>query len=150
MHPYAQATLVRAAFENAARAVWLLAPGKRLTRIQRRLALQADNNTHSDRMHDLLGATPIRTATERTRQIRDLAVRAGIPVSDVKKELTFGYKKMVRTAGERDVLGRVGNVALARLSTDSKILLWITTITVPMIEYGFRLYKERASCHSGT
>ncbi|MFI2632126.1 hypothetical protein ACH5A2_17225 [Streptomyces collinus] len=182
MHPYAQATLVRAAFENAARAVWLLAPGKRLTRIQRRLALQVDNNTHSDRMHDLLGTAPNRTATERTRQIRDLAVRAGIPVSDVKKELTFGYKKMVRTAGdhlagvgadqaeavwsacsalahgdihsmsflERDVLGRVGNVALARLSTDSKILLWITTITVQMIEYGFQLYKERASCHSGT
>ncbi|MFI5684686.1 hypothetical protein [Streptomyces sp. NPDC051636] len=44
---------------------------------------------------------------------------------------------------ERDVLGRVGNVALARLSTDSKILLWITTITVQMIEYGFQPYKER-------
>ncbi|MEU3536799.1 hypothetical protein AB0E70_35280 [Streptomyces murinus] len=177
MHPYAQATLLRAAFENGARAVWLLAPGKRLTRIQRRLALQADNNTHSDRMHHLLGQTPSRTTADRTKQIRDLAIGAGISASDVKKELVFGYKKMVRTAGdhlagvgadqaeavwsacsalahgdihsmgflEREVLGMAGNVALTRLSTDSKILLWITTVTVQMIEYGFQLYKQRTT-----
>ncbi|WP_406175270.1 hypothetical protein [Streptomyces sp. NBC_00996] len=100
MHIYAQATLLRGAFENSARAVWLLAPRKRLTRITRRLALQRDSNKHSDRMHQLLGTTPSRTTTEREKQIRDLAVSAGICPSDVKKELTFGYKTMVQTAGD--------------------------------------------------
>ncbi|MXM66105.1 hypothetical protein GR925_22300 [Streptomyces sp. HUCO-GS316] len=106
LHPYAQATLLRGAFENGARAVWLLAPGKRLTRITRRLALQADNNKHSDRMHELLGTTPPRPTAERAKQIRDLAVGAGIPPSDVKKELAFGYTKMVQTAGR--ALGGLG------------------------------------------
>lgn len=177
MHTYAQATLLRGAFENGARAVWLLAPGKRLTRIQRRLALQVDSNGHSDRMHQLLSKTPRRTKMERTKEITDLAVGAGIPPSDVKKELAFGYKKMVCTAGdhlagvggdqaeavwsacsalahgdvhsmaflEREVMGQVGNVALARLSTDYKIMVWVTTLAVQMVEYGFHLYRERAS-----
>ncbi|MGW3103099.1 hypothetical protein [Streptomyces sp. NPDC001100] len=177
MHPYAQATLLRGAFENGARSVWLLAPGKRLTRIKRRLALQADNEKHSDRVHELLGTTPPRTTAERAKQIRDLAVGAGIPQSDVKKELAFGYTKMVQTAGEhlagmgkdqaeavwsacsalahgdvhsmgfleKETVGQVGNVALTRLSTDSKIMVWVTTRTVQMVEYGFQLYKERVT-----
>ncbi|MFJ5260939.1 hypothetical protein ACIQAC_10810 [Streptomyces sp. NPDC088387] len=177
MHPYAQATLLRGAFENSARSVWLLAPGKRLTRIKRRLALQADNDKHSDRMHELLGTTPPRPTAERAKQIRDLAVGAGIPQSDVKKELAFGYTKMVQTAGEhlagmgkaqaeavwsacsalahgdvhsmgfleKEIVGQVGNVALTRLSTDSKIMVWVTTRTVQMVEYGFQLYKERVT-----
>ncbi|MGI5133875.1 hypothetical protein [Streptomyces sp. CA-106110] len=100
LHTYAQATLLRAAFENGARAVWLLAPGKRLTRIKRRLALQADNDKHMGRMHDLLGLTPNRPKNERDKQIRDLAIAAGILASDVKRELVFNYKTMVKTAGE--------------------------------------------------
>ncbi|REE62141.1 hypothetical protein BX257_4754 [Streptomyces sp. 3212.3] len=177
MHTYAQSTLLRGAFENSARAVWLLAPGKRLTRIQRRLALQMDNNKHSDRMHNLLGQTPNRTTAERAKQITDLAVAAGIAPSDVKKELVFVYKKMVQTAGEhvpgigtdqaeavwsmcsalahgdvhsigyleREIVGQVGNVAVARLSADSKLMVWITAHTVSMVEHGFQLYKQRAT-----
>ncbi|MFF3750500.1 hypothetical protein ACFYYH_08585 [Streptomyces sp. NPDC002018] len=177
MHTYAQATLLRGAFENGARAVWLLAPGKRLTRIQRRLALQMEDNGHSDRMNQLLGTTPRRTKAERAKEITDLAVGAGIPPSDVKKELAFGYKKMVRTAGdylagvgaaeaeavwsacsalahgdvhsmgflEREIVGQVGNVAFTKLSTDYKIMVWVTTRAVQMVEHGFHLYKERAT-----
>ncbi|WP_327256556.1 hypothetical protein [Streptomyces sp. NBC_01244] len=168
---------MRGAFENSARAVWLLAPGKRLTRIQRRLAVQADNNTYSDRMHQLLGTPPTRTTVDRAKEITDLAVAAGIPQSDVKRELSFGYKKMVRTAGEhlpgvgadeaeavwsacsalahgdvhsmgfleREIVAQVGNVALTKLSTDSKIMVWVTTRAVQMAAYGFQLYKERTT-----
>ncbi|NUV60884.1 hypothetical protein [Streptomyces sp. CAI-85] len=54
MHIYAQATLIRGAYENAARAVWLLAPTARRTRVQRRLSLHMDDNKHANRMHELM------------------------------------------------------------------------------------------------
>ncbi|MEU3287038.1 hypothetical protein [Streptomyces longwoodensis] len=101
LHTYAQATLLRAALENACRAVWLLASSNRLLRIQRRLSLQADSNLHSDRMHQLLGLTPPRTPEVRHREITDLAVAAGTPPSEVKKALKFvGFKNVVKEAGK--------------------------------------------------
>ncbi|QMU74773.1 hypothetical protein GXW83_02240 [Streptacidiphilus sp. PB12-B1b] len=101
MHIYAQATLLRGAYENAARAVWLLAPTSRLTRIQRRLSLHMDDNTHSDRMHELMGQAPARTPDVRKQQLVDLAAAAGIEESSLPKAIKFiGFKQMVRGAGE--------------------------------------------------
>ncbi|WP_406175271.1 hypothetical protein [Streptomyces sp. NBC_00996] len=42
-------------------------------------------------------------------------------------------------------MSQVGNVALTKLSTDSKIMVWVTTLTVQMVEYGFELYKQRVT-----
>ncbi|MEN8652258.1 hypothetical protein ABCR94_17040 [Streptomyces sp. 21So2-11] len=50
LHTHAQYSLLRGAFENSARAVWMLGPSQRLERVQRRLSLQAGEHRHSDRM----------------------------------------------------------------------------------------------------
>ncbi|MGN5381019.1 hypothetical protein ACQ4WX_39350 [Streptomyces lasalocidi] len=100
MHIYAQATLLRGAYENAARAVWLLAPKVRLTRIQRRLSLHMDDNKHSDRMHELMEQTPARPLADRTQHLVDLAKAAGMEESTLPKAIRFpGFKEMVRVAG---------------------------------------------------
>ncbi|MFJ9525055.1 hypothetical protein [Streptomyces cyaneofuscatus] len=107
LHIYAPATLLRAAFENACRAVWLLAPTKRLTRLQRRLSLQMESNKHSDRLHKLFGATPPRAPEVRKKQIIQLAVDAGTAPSDVNKVLKFvGFQNVVKEAGEHLGIGQ--------------------------------------------
>ncbi|MDX3209114.1 hypothetical protein [Streptomyces scabiei] len=177
LHIYAQATLLRAAFENACRAVWLLAPTNRLVRLQRRLSLQNDSNRHSDRMHQLVGATPPRTSEARKKEITDLAVAAGTAPSDAKKALTFvGFQKVVQDAGprlgveadqaeaiwsmcsalahgdvhnlsflDRQVVGTQGNVNLAKLTSNTDVLLRATELSVRMLRHGFALYEKAAA-----
>ncbi|MEV6105852.1 hypothetical protein AB0M28_14205 [Streptomyces sp. NPDC051940] len=101
LHIFAQATLLRAAFENSCRAVWLLAPEKRLTRITRRLSLQAESITHSDRITDRLKLTPARPTAQRVQKLESAAIAAGIARFDLKKQLKFtGFKSVVRAAGD--------------------------------------------------
>lgn len=110
MHIYAQATLLRGAYENAARAVWLLAPAARLTRIQRRLSLHLDDNRFSDRMHELMGQTPARPRADRDQELINRAKAAGMEESTLPKAIKFpGFKEMVRAAG--DHLGVGANMA---------------------------------------
>jgi hypothetical protein len=174
LHIYAQATLLRGAFENSARAVWLLGSTNRLVRVQRRLSLQADSNNHSDRMHQLMSAVPARTPEVRKKQIIDLAIAAGTSPGDVRNRLKFvGFKNLVRCAGdesgigadqaeavwsacsavahgdvhslsflEREMVKQQENAVIHRLTGDPKILLWATTLSVQMIEHGFKLYEK--------
>src|SRR5690349_15715455 len=65
---YAPFTLLRAAIENAASAVWLLDPSSRSERVLRRLRLEAANAKNSDRAVSLLGSTPNRSLDERKAQ----------------------------------------------------------------------------------
>jgi hypothetical protein len=106
IHTHAQSSLVRGAIENSARAVWLLAPAKRRTRVSRRLAPEAKEVRSSYRLRALARAPAKRTQEQRENQLRDLAVAAGIPDSDVKKTLRSPqYRAIVREAGEFMVLG---------------------------------------------
>ncbi|MFI0983648.1 hypothetical protein ACH4SP_42445 [Streptomyces sp. NPDC021093] len=101
LHTHAQATLVRGVIENAARAVWLLAPVDRLVRVQRRLALQHKDVRSSTNLHELLGAKQPRTRKDRETELRQLAIQAGTPAQAVKAALRAPeYTHIVREAGD--------------------------------------------------
>jgi hypothetical protein len=106
IHTHGQSSLVRGAIENGARAVWLLGPSTRLIRVKRRLALEAMEMRHSYRLRELAGAPARRTKDQREKQLRDLAVTAGVPDSEVKQALKSPqYSDIVREAGDLTVLG---------------------------------------------
>jgi hypothetical protein len=106
IHTHAQSSLVRGAIENGARAVWLLGPATRLARVKRRLSLEAMDVRHSYRLRELVKAPTPRTKEQRERQLRDLAIAAGVPDAEVKKALNSPqYKDIVREAGDLTVLG---------------------------------------------
>jgi hypothetical protein len=106
IHTHAQSSLVRGAIENGARAVWLLGPATRLLRVKRRLSLEAMEVRHSYRLRELAKAPAPRTQDQREKQLRDLAIAAGVPDPDVKKALKSPqYSDIVREAGDLTVLG---------------------------------------------
>lgn len=71
-------SLLRGALENAARAVWLLAPNPRSERILRRLRLQADNVYNSDKAAQAMGTTTPKPREARLDRVRQIAVRSGL------------------------------------------------------------------------
>jgi hypothetical protein len=106
IHTHAQSSLVRGAIENSARAIWLLGPKTRITRVQRRLSLEAMEVRYSYRLRALVKAPSKRTQQEREQQLRDLAVGAGVPELDAKKALKAPqYSDIVREAGDLTALG---------------------------------------------
>jgi hypothetical protein len=75
--------------------------------VRRRLSLELMDVRHSYRLRELAGAPARRTQDERAEQLRELAVAAGVPDSDVRKALRSPrYSDIVREAGELTVLGR--------------------------------------------
>lgn len=71
-------SLLRGALENAARAVWLLAPDLRPERLLRRLRLQADNVVNSDNAAQAMGTSMTKPRESRLDRVREIAVRAGL------------------------------------------------------------------------
>jgi hypothetical protein len=101
IHTYAQFSLIRAAVENSARAVWLLGPRSRQTRMSRRLALQAKENKSSDRIRELVNQPASQTKEARLQRLADLLIAAGMPASETKAALRAPtYKEIVRGAGD--------------------------------------------------
>jgi hypothetical protein len=180
IHTHAQSSLVRGAIENSARAVWLLGPAIRLTRVKRCLSLEAMEVRHSYRLRELVGAPAPRTKDQQEQRLRGLAVAAGVPDPDVKKALKPPqYSDIVRQAGDLTVLGgdlanliwsgcsalahgdrsgmlgmlemeivaRDKGVAYARVTGSISGLYWTSAGAVRMIEHGFSLYRQRATCH---
>ncbi|MFF3454294.1 hypothetical protein ACFYXH_08165 [Streptomyces sp. NPDC002730] len=109
LHTHGQASLLRGAFENSARTVWILSPSSRLERVERRLALQAADHKASDRTMQLLGQTPARSFDARMQQLALLAQGAGLNLSEgeIRKRLIRGAlpTHMVRAAGASTPLG---------------------------------------------
>lgn len=100
LHTHGQYSLLRGAFENSARAVWMLGPAQRLMRVQRRLCMQAGEHKNSDRMRALLQQQPKRPLDVRMQQLTDLVIRAGTNAADAKKVLRpVPYSEVVREAG---------------------------------------------------
>jgi hypothetical protein len=101
IHTHSQFSLVRAGIENGARAVWMVGPANRLTRVAHRLALEAMELGPAYRLWELVGTPPPRTKEERYKQLRSMAITAGVPKADVKEALRpAGYSAIVREAGE--------------------------------------------------
>ncbi|WP_030911052.1 hypothetical protein [Streptomyces sp. NRRL F-5126] len=100
LHTHGQYSLLRGAFENSARAVWMLGPSQRLVRVQRRLCMQAAENKNSDRMNGLLKQQPRCPLNVRMQQLTDLVVKAGTKPDDAKQALKPAtYSEIVREAG---------------------------------------------------
>ncbi|MFI7596726.1 hypothetical protein [Actinoplanes sp. NPDC049681] len=106
IHTHAQSSLIRGAFENGARAVWMLGPPMRLARVTRRLSLEAKEVRHSARMRELVGQPGPRTVEQRERQLRDLIINAGVQPDDARRALRSPqYSESVKAAGELTTLG---------------------------------------------
>jgi hypothetical protein len=118
LHIYAPMTLLRAAIENAASAVWLLDPAQRLERLRRRLKLAHHEASEAGQVAKLLPAqvmAGVRTAQERMDEIRALAQQLCLDPSDVAGR--FSYEKVVREAGEATQLGGDLTAFLWRLTS---------------------------------
>ncbi|MGW7069395.1 hypothetical protein ACWGII_14435 [Streptomyces sp. NPDC054855] len=114
MHTHGQFSLLRGAFENSARAVWMLGPPTRLTRVQRRLSLQASDHRHSNHMLDLLQSQQPRSTDVRMQRLTDLIIAAGTAPADAKKALgNPSPTAIVREAG-----------SLAAMGTDQAEVIW--------------------------
>jgi hypothetical protein len=48
---------------------------------------------------------------------------------------------------ERTIVGTQDRVNLAQITSSPKVLFWATDRTVAMMQRGFDLFKERATCH---
>jgi hypothetical protein len=91
-------SLLRGAMENAARAIWLLAPEQRAERVLRRLRLQAGNVIQSDALCEV-GAFPRKKPkADRLQRVEEIAQRSSIsPAAAVKPP---SNREIVRSAGE--------------------------------------------------
>ncbi|MBX9420849.1 hypothetical protein [Streptomyces lateritius] len=87
IHTHAQASLVRGAFENSARAVWLLGPANRLQRLTRGLSLQAKEIAQSHRVRQIAKSPGVKTKDDRLQVITDLLVAAGASPEEARKAL---------------------------------------------------------------
>ncbi|MEH1129433.1 hypothetical protein [Micromonospora sp. CPCC 206061] len=103
IHNYASYTLLRAAIENAAVAVWLLAPASRSERITRRLRHAAADIKGGEEVKELVGHHGPRSKRERVSEIRSLAAKAAINVDRASAPASF--RGIVQAAGEKTDLG---------------------------------------------
>lgn len=86
--PYSLYPLIRGAFENASRALWLIGPASRNERITRRLRLWITDGVNHDRYMELTGRTP--EVTERARRLAEiapLAVNRGLDLNACAKSV---------------------------------------------------------------
>lgn len=97
IHMYAPYSLVRAALENACAAVWMLQPKRRADRIERRLRFAMTDIRSGEETKRLIGQTGPRSEQERIDQVRDIAARAGVAESVLKRRAA--YSEIVKDAG---------------------------------------------------
>lgn len=90
-------TLLRAALENACRAIWLLGPAERSERVLRALRVQADNVANSDAAAKLLNPNLVRPKGERIARVKGIASGAGL--SPGKAVEPIRYAEIVGYAG---------------------------------------------------
>ncbi|QSB14192.1 hypothetical protein JQS43_22165 [Natronosporangium hydrolyticum] len=127
VHRYGQPTLVRAALENAATAVWLLGPKDSTDRIVNRLRLAWKEIHPTYGLYDRLGVTLPKTEEEMRQQVVQALFAAGWCKPDDCKKTdwnaatvllgSFGYEKVVEEAGE--IVGMGKDVAAATWSACS-------------------------------
>ncbi|MGH3586135.1 MAG: hypothetical protein ACRDQ0_07400 [Pseudonocardia sp.] len=101
IHTHAQYTLIRGLLENAARAVWMLAPGSRPERVQRRIILEWNEVQQVAKTLTLLGGTLTPDLETRKTKLRAILTAAGTSPQNAEALLKSrpGYGEMVREAG---------------------------------------------------
>jgi hypothetical protein len=91
-------TLLRAALENASRAIWLLGPESRSERVLRALRLQAANVTNSDTACRNVPVGPTKPKAQRIARVKHIAARAGLPQGKAVEAIR--YSTIVRYSGD--------------------------------------------------
>lgn len=96
---HSQYTLLRAAFENASWAVWLLAPDDRAERISRRFRTEVASIEAMARLHALTAKTLYPTKADRIARLRSLARKAGLTAAQVQASTkVVGNREALRGA----------------------------------------------------
>lgn len=170
---YSGFTVLRAAMENAATAVWLLSPSNRNERILRRLRLANTDMIQFDRLATLMNSVQPRTLQQRQSDLKQIAAARNIPDAFIKKGL--GYEEIVETAGaatpmtaivckvvwkscsavahgdmstllgmiEHEQIGLDGNIVRSSASAPVNTLALMTALTVGMTRKAISLYEGR-------
>jgi hypothetical protein len=172
IHMYAPYTLMRAAFENACSAVWLLQPNRRDERITRRLRLATSDINHGEDAKKITGKSGPRTRQERIEQVRQIAAKCGIDEKAATSR--FSYKEIIEAVGDPEKImlllwntcsgmahGDLWAMAAAaemierpdkstvhvgafKVSANVGLLAQFTTITVGMTDSAWKLYDKRS------
>ena len=102
LHARAPFTLLRAALENSATAVWLLAPASRNERVLRRLRLQWADALDGEKAHQLVGAEPRLSRDEWKAKLEAVARDRGLPDEQVRAvtRQKVTYSEIVKAAGD--------------------------------------------------
>ncbi|MEV5576349.1 hypothetical protein AB0L06_40490 [Spirillospora sp. NPDC052269] len=99
---HTQYTLIRAGIENAARAVWLLQPKDRASRVTRRLVMQRNEIRAAHRLRDLLNQPGATTKQQALADLHALLATAlGVTATEaeqIMKTTPASYKDMARDA----------------------------------------------------
>jgi hypothetical protein len=105
IHSYAPYTLLRATIENAAVAVWLLAPTGRAERVERRFRhAAADIKGGGEEVKELIGIPGPRSKQQRIDEIRAIAAKVtGVNVDRASARASF--RKVVEVAGDQVEFG---------------------------------------------
>jgi hypothetical protein len=98
-HLAAPFTLMRAALENAAVAVWLLRPDDQAERLLRRLRLELANEADLDAAFNAIDYVPKRSSEERRRPVLERAEQLGLARSSLAGRPP-GWATLIRDAGE--------------------------------------------------
>jgi hypothetical protein len=108
--PWALYSLLRGAVENAATAVWLLAPTERAERLTRRVRLQLQDAIHADEINKLMKREP------------DHLTRALIDLAPVAAKANFVLPRKGGSVPPSEVVRKAG--ASFDLGADAAMLMW--------------------------
>jgi hypothetical protein len=102
LHARAPFTLLRAALENSATAVWLLAPANRNERVLRRLRLQWADALDGEVAHQVVGAEPRLSRDGWKGKLQAVARARGLPDEQILAvtRRPVSYSGIVKAAGD--------------------------------------------------
>lgn len=172
VHMYAPYTLLRAAFENACAAVWLLQPPLRAERVARRLRLAMNDIHHGEAAKTISHQAGLHTRAERVGEIRRIASECAVDQKAASSRID--YRTIIEDVGDPDrymfllwsvcsgiahgdfwarraattMVERPGSsspeLAAFKVSASVGLLEQFTTITVGMTNRGWNLYDQRS------
>jgi hypothetical protein len=122
IHNSAPFTLLRAASETAATAVYLLAPPQRKERVFRRLNLRWGEARDTQNARDLTGETAATSLEQHKLRLRKMAEDAGLPEDKVRDVVArpVSFSAIVKLAGET-CFGPSGDLAYALWMVNSGV-----------------------------
>ena len=111
--PYGLYPVLRAAFENACVAVWLMSPSRRDVRVERRLRWALMDASNQDRLLKCLGNPLPPKTPRRMTMVEDIARKRGLDINWSKDEPTI--TSIVRAAGDASPQGGVSAETMWRV-----------------------------------